>query len=183
MNKGLVVYHNSHDLPIEIVDALSQQLSDDKFVKNFKQPELNEVWHDGYADSAYYSKYNLEIITETTTKAHFVTEKTIRPLSARMPFLTISSPGYLEHLHYLGFKTFGDFWDESYDNIKDTHTRIKTVVSILTDLISSEQIYNLYNECRNVLEYNALHAQSLALSHSITKSKRLNEIVSLINKY
>ena len=169
IKQGLVIYHNPNELSHNIITQLGKMDKSDPFIKNFKNPEQNTIRHDAYAIDAYYENYNLEIVTETTVNAHFITEKTIKPLSASMPFLVVSSPGYLKHFQSKGFKTFSDIWDESYDNITDTHKRINAIVKLLNNLIKTKEIYTLTEQCIDILKHNAQHVNTIAQNHTKTK--------------
>ena len=68
-----------------------------------------------------YNKTNIEIVAETMNSenhddAFVITEKTVKPISMLHPFMVLTSYNYLKRLHNLGFKTFGEFFDESYDS-------------------------------------------------------------------
>ena len=71
----------------------------------------NVVPVDIYNDTCY------SIVTETIHISDFVmlTEKTAKPLIAKRLFVMFAGPGYLAHLHRLGFQTFDSVIDESYD--------------------------------------------------------------------
>lgn len=76
------------------------------------------------------------LVTETCyfqTKTH-LTEKIFKPIVLRMPFLLLGCAHNLEYLRSYGFRTFGDFWDESYDTIEDPVQRLQAVTRILKDL-------------------------------------------------
>jgi len=53
----------------------------------------------------------------------FFTEKIMKPLAYKHPFLVFSSAGALAQLQDLGFETFGDVFDESYDRIENPQLR------------------------------------------------------------
>ena len=53
----------------------------------------------------------------------FFTEKIMKPLAYGHPFLLFSSAGALSKLQDLGFETFGDIFDESYDQIENPQMR------------------------------------------------------------
>ena len=53
----------------------------------------------------------------------FLTEKTARPLLWGMPFFLNAGQHSLAALRELGFETFSDLWDESYDDIADPDQR------------------------------------------------------------
>jgi hypothetical protein len=98
------------------------------------------------------------LVTETCffqTKTH-LTEKVFKPIVLRMPFLLLGCAHNLEYLRSYGFKTFGDFWDESYDAIEDPIERIDAVVKILKDIsdLSTEQQKEMLLQMEPILEHN-----------------------------
>lgn len=183
MQQGLVIYHDCRNLDNAVTKLLANQHTEDKFVKDFDNCELDRVWYDGIPDKNYYETYNLEIVAESTVNAHFLTEKTIKPLVSKMPFLTVSSPGYLKYLQNIGYKTFSDVFDESYDNITNTALRVQAIADTLATLVSTKQIYNLTNTCSDVLEHNALHAHEIALKHPTNKRNMIEHILNDITEY
>ena len=73
-------------------------------------------------NQSYYS-----IVAETTCTnlySHY-TEKTAKPIIARRPFIVFAGQYFLKNLKSLGFKTFSDVIDESYDNIEDRNVRFQ----------------------------------------------------------
>jgi len=182
LTKGKIVYHCTQNINREILCLLSKPHKKDPFTKNFVAPINNKIRYDDIPIPEYYSKYNIELVVETTTKAHYITEKTVKPLSARMPFLCVSSPLYLEYLHKLGFKTFSTIFDESYDNIMDDNLRIQKIVSILSSLIDTNDIYNLYDATKEILEYNKDHLNWIMHNHSSKIQKTLQDIIKQVGK-
>ena len=43
-----------------------------------------------------------------------ITEKTYKPIAFMQPFILVAAAGSLRHVQDMGFKTFNEFWDESY---------------------------------------------------------------------
>jgi len=72
------------------------------------------------------------------------------------PFVVLQAPGSLEYLRSYGFKTFGDFWDESYDSIQDPDERMDAIASIV-DWITTQNLYDLREVMEDVLEHNFRH--------------------------
>jgi hypothetical protein len=71
-------------------------------------------------NSSYYS-----IVAETTVSndySHF-TEKTAKPIVAKRLFIMFAGQHFLRNLRKLGFQTFGNVVDESYDEIADDNQR------------------------------------------------------------
>jgi hypothetical protein len=75
------------------------------------------------------------VITETVYDDHrlHLTEKTFKPIVMQQPFLLVGSRGALAYLREYGFKTFGDLWDESYDDLDEEH-RVGAVADICRDI-------------------------------------------------
>lgn len=73
----------------------------------------------------FYQHYAVDIVTETNFHypSQFVSEKTLRPLLLKTPFLIFGPANFLSYLHSRGFETFSDIWDESYDQITDPQER------------------------------------------------------------
>lgn len=65
-----------------------------------------------------------------------ITEKTIKTLLTGMPFVMVSSPHFLAELRTIGFKTYSDFWDESYDEIEDHGRRRDKITALCNELYS-----------------------------------------------
>lgn len=65
----------------------------------------------------HYQRFAVEIVCETYTLGNtfFPTEKTIRPLMAAKPIIVYGPKYYLARLRSLGFRTYNEIWDESYD--------------------------------------------------------------------
>jgi len=75
-----------------------------------------------YADTnrsllKHYDQFAIEIVCETYTMGNtfFPTEKTIRPIMACKPVLVYGPQYFLARLRTMGFQTYHDLWDESYD--------------------------------------------------------------------
>lgn len=94
--------------------------------------------------TGYYQKTNFEIVFETSSDCRnrsFITEKTVRPLKWGMPFVTYNGAGSLTVLRELGFKTYSDFWDESYDTITNGEARFSAVVNLIQQLMSNSRVF------------------------------------------
>lgn len=104
-----------------------------------------------------YKNIFIELVCETffTGSAFCPNEKTLRPIMAKTPFVIMGPQSYLETLRRCGFKTFGQYWDESYDNFSgvDRYNKIKTV---LTHILSLDQktLTMMYTDMKPLLEHN-----------------------------
>jgi hypothetical protein len=107
------------------------------------------------------------VVTETCyweEKCH-LTEKIFKPIVSRMPFILVGCAHNLEYLRSYGFKTFGQWWDESYDEIEDPILRMQAIGDVLEEIssYSLEELEIMLTEMIPVLEhnYNLFNSQEL----------------------
>ena len=76
------------------------------------------------------------IVSETNDNDHdvFMTEKIWKPIMAQHVFIVHGNYLYLQKLREMGFKTFGNYFDERYDLERDPSKRIDKIVSLCKDL-------------------------------------------------
>ena len=117
--------------------------------------EKNQIITGGLSNA--YPSIFLELVCETyfTGMTFFPTEKTFRPMLHMTPFITFGPQGFLSNLQRCGFKTFGDYWDESYDNLqtKDRIIAIRTVLEKLFSL-SKFELQEMYADMSSILKHN-----------------------------
>ena len=101
------------------------------------------------------------VVTETVYhgRRHHLTEKTFKPICQQIPFVLVSTTGSLEYLRSYGFKTFGDFWDESYDQISDDRLRLLAIADVLKylDNLGQKERQELYQQTVPILRHNFRH--------------------------
>jgi hypothetical protein len=101
---------------------------------------------------------NVNIVTESSfvNNELFLSEKIIKPIVSYQPFIVFGPYGYLEELKKYGFKTFSEFWDESYDTIKSPKQRIIALINLVRKLneLSIEEMNKLYQKTKDICIYN-----------------------------
>lgn len=107
-----------------------------------------------------HSYYSLVAETNAVNYWNFYTEKIVKPILAKRLFVVIAGQGYLRNLKRLGFKTFDNVIDESYDDELNDSKRwamaldqIKFLTNQNTELIQSK--------IKSIVDHN----QSLILEH------------------
>lgn len=107
----------------------------------------------------------VNIVTETRydTPFQYISEKTLKPIISKRPFILLSSPGTLALLKSFGFKTFDQWWDESYDQEKDHYKRFKIVYELTQDILSKdkETLEKYLEEMQEILDYNYNHVKNI----------------------
>jgi hypothetical protein len=85
-----------------------------------------------------YRSTEIEVVLETLfddDRLH-LTEKILRPIACRQPFLLAATHGSLKYLRSYGFRTFDAVWDESYDLIEDPYNRMQAIINVMLDICS-----------------------------------------------
>lgn len=143
------------------------------------EEEINRMCSDSdHATRPYYQNSLVSIITETNFAEPEVTltEKSFKPFKEKHPFILVAGPGALQHLRELGFKTFSDFWDESYDTEYDPGERISKIRNVFETIGSwdESQILHFKSKVKPILEHNFNRLKNLDNKHL------LNNVVNLI---
>jgi len=127
---------------------------------NFKDETdhpMHSCWLSLFDQSAESLLY---LVTETvaTGRRHHLTEKTFKPIAMGMPFMIVGTQGSLRYLRSYGFRTFGDLWDESYDDEPDDHKRIEKIAQVLKMLDGlQEQRQDIFESAQEIIEHNWNH--------------------------
>jgi len=120
----------------------------------------------------FYNQFQIELAAETMCAGitFFPTEKTFRPITGRRPFLMFGPVNFLNNLRGLGFKTYSECWDESYDQYQgqDRWQRMRYVID---DIICNGYNVDLAKEIAN---HNRTH---LTKWHKLTRPKNMPRVV------
>jgi len=108
--------------------------------------------------SDFYFEAFVDIISETryAQPTANISEKTFQAMQYLRPFILVAPPKSLKELHSLGFKTFGDFWDESYDDEADHGERLAKIFTLINTVfaIPNEEQRKMYKKMIPILTHN-----------------------------
>jgi hypothetical protein len=138
----------------DIETVFAQQSLPINFAGETDHP-MHSCWLSLFDQSAESLLY---LVTETvaTGRRHHLTEKTFKPIALGMPFVIVGTQGSLKYLRSYGFKTFGDLWDESYDDEPDDSKRIEKIAQILKHLEHSDR-QTIFESAHEIIEHNWNH--------------------------
>lgn len=159
---------------IENDHNLEKYLTEDRASK-LKKPLVDSSW---VLDHQFYQQTFCSIIGETSyrsDKPNF-SEKTFRAICNGHPFILIGGQHSLQFLRNLGFDTYDDIFDNSYDTVKDPTQRLLAVFDAI-DQISNKDMTQLdqikqslyHRRLKNIQTYSNLYDQL------INKSNQLQE--------
>lgn len=104
-----------------------------------------------------YSNILIDVVVESHVagQTFFPTEKTVRPMLLKKPFIMFGSRNYLAYLRQMGFRTFSDFWDEDYDGYEcaDRLLKIKKLLDKLAQK-STNELETMYQDMQYTLDHN-----------------------------
>jgi hypothetical protein len=86
-----------------------------------------------------YNQADFNLVVETDIDyqyGFFLTEKILKCLITGMPFVLVATPYFLKYLKQLGFHTYNELWDESYDDELVYTKRIDKVIDLCNNLDS-----------------------------------------------
>lgn len=90
-------------------------------------------------DKSLYQDSYFSVVTETeffSERNNYSTEKLLKPIQQMHPFVVMGTPGLLKELKSYGFKTFSDFWDESYDDELRPSFRFIKLYNLILELLN-----------------------------------------------
>lgn len=101
-----------------------------------------------------YEQVGFEIAPETNYQdVTMITEKTVKPIVAKIPFIILGNVKHYDVLKSIGFKTFDSLIDESFAYESDLHVRTEKLLNTV-DYIVEHGILDFYNSAKEICDYN-----------------------------
>jgi hypothetical protein len=108
-----------------------------------------------------------------------MSEKTYKAINCQ-PFIHLGSYGVLKYMRSMGYKTFPELFDESYDNIINHTDRLLAVVDSVEKVckMDEKEFHNIY--CKEIIP-KVIHNRELANSKEL-KEKIWNKFIKDLEK-
>jgi len=168
-----------HDNPIELwqFDNMEQRLLN--FVDrgpftcdHFNSDEKNSHWlfvaehfDDSYCNLVLETLYDAE-----QSGGAFLSEKIFKPIRHAQPFVVFGTVNTLSTLRSLGYHTFDQLLDNSYDSEINNTQRYKKTLNTITQL-NQKNLHEFYISCKDQL----LHNQELFLASKYPRLQMLDQ--------
>ena len=125
----------------------------------------------------FYNDSLIHVIAETNfyTNIVHITEKTMKPIMYKQPFIFVGPAYSIKYLKDIGFKTFSHLWDESYDEEEDHDKRMNMILDLLERLNSlpdSEKL-TISMICSTIVKHN----------YDLLQNMQWKELTNLAEKY
>ena len=150
---GEIAMHYQDRYP-DIVDVVNK-IDLPKLFPGEDTPRMSSCWLDQFDPCAQSLVYHVSETVYIGRRLQ-LTEKSFKPIALGMPFVLSATAGSLAYLRSYGFRTFGKFWDESYDLETDDFIRAEKVAALLKQLddLSEQNKQELFQSCWPVIEHN-----------------------------
>lgn len=146
-----------YGVPAREVAAAIELINHSPVLLEEQIPEYPIITPAHFNISKIYNKFFVEIVCETYCQGttFYPTEKIWRPIAMKTPFIVQGPKNYYNNLHKMGFKTFGNWWDEGFTN--DPYEYQPHEIFKVIDYISSlsrEELEGLHIDMQSTLDYN-----------------------------
>jgi hypothetical protein len=146
-----------------------------------KHQLFNNEWGEIYLEPAPYIDTYFSLVTETVFEYpySFRTEKIAKVLAIGHPFIVAANVGFYRDLRNLGFRTFDNIIDESFDLVENHQDRMDRIYDIVQDLCQQD-LTSFLTECKDTCKYNQQHLQEIA---PLIKSEFPQKFFNLMSQY
>jgi len=129
-------------------------------------------------DAQDYKSTEIEVVLETLfddDRLH-LTEKSLRPIACRQPFILAATHGSLQYLRDYGFKTFDSIWDETYDTIQDPYQRMQAIIRTMREITTwnDDQQHDKNQRMEQIAQHNHQHFFSSGFFDKVINELREN---------
>lgn len=114
----------------------------------YNKEKIKHVYRDIFVDIVNESRF-------AQPTANY-SEKSLQPMFHMKPFILVAPPYTLKYLREEGYKTFNDFWDESYDIETNHEKRLIKIYNLISDLDSKtiDELKVMYIQMSETLKHN-----------------------------
>ena len=146
--RELLEDHVINNFPDDFLNTLPITFDDSDLYVNLAETLVLEDFMNTYVSLVSESLVEDKII--------FPTEKIWKPIIFYHPFIVISEVGFLEQLRKFGYKTFSDWFDESYDKELNQDKRLDMVINEIKKLtkMTHEELQDMLHEMMPILKHN-----------------------------
>ena len=133
----------------------------------------------------------LYIVTETVSDNFYMNSNVPMDFMSKMgralyyptPFVVVGNMGVLKRLQDMGFKTFSDFWDESYDNEPNLDDRLEKIKQILNYInnLEMDDLVIIRNKMLPIFEHNRIIIKNLQDKENLEISKLFPNLLNSNN--
>jgi hypothetical protein len=141
---------------VDITDNIASNYPVTESYSIYETPAINNPRLNPLGD--FYNDSFCDVINETRFAQHCgnYSEKLYQAIRYKKPFILVAPPYTIEYAKRMGFKTFSDFWDESYDQETNHEKRIIKILNLMNYINSKSinELREIYNQMQPILDHN-----------------------------
>lgn len=164
LDEGLVSMNNfvSHERTLSST-TMSKKLSD---IVSMTTPKTiyntpNQLFDNGFYVKRIHYQTTLDSWVSLISEARFedsegtvfLSEKIFKPIACHHPFIILGNRNSLVELKKLGYMTFEDYFDESYDNETDIK-RMESIIKTIKDIQKIKNKLDWFKGMEKILKHN-----------------------------
>lgn len=158
ISNNAITWHNLQPFPYnyKFWNPTRLNLSDNFYL----DPKFGNCYN---LPNEYYTSF-AQLVIESTVEAVFITEKTTLPLFMGKPFLVASCEHFYDHLKHLGFETYDEIFDYSFDKEPNQTMRFSMIADNFRKLskLPLSELNNLGLLVKDKVEHNKSLVNKLA---------------------
>lgn len=167
---GIIYLNNNSPLNLDLNIKEAVNITDPYFFNAYPDNDvINDIIIPGEYNYEKLNEFYADIFVDVVTESRFAqptgnySEKTLQPMLFKKPFILAAPPKTIEYIKSMGFKTFDQFWDESYDDCYDHEERMSKILKVIdyVDQKSIEELRLIYEQMTDILEHNFALANQL----------------------
>jgi len=154
-NNDLILSTNQRSVMIKHLDQFVNQ--------TFVDPQISGDINDSLTrfNAKFLHRSLIYVITETVGDYPYpyFSEKTWKAMITGCPFMMVNACNSLAKLRDFGFKTFANWWDESYDTKTTVADRIEAMTEVLKNLskMPINELQDLRVQMESTIQHNQQH--------------------------
>jgi hypothetical protein len=189
-DRGINFFHNGEDLltrerkvkylPKKYeIEKIQDRVDMETGASFVKYDLFNGEWLDGHIQPDCYIDTYFSVVAETAFyyPYSFRTEKIWKPVMAGHPWIAVTNRGFYKDIRNMGFKTFNQIIDESFDSIENCEERVKRVSQVITDLCKQD-LNSFLDAAKDVCYYNQLHMKEVYFKTKKEFPSRFNAFIA-----
>lgn len=138
-----LLYEISKDLPLIVHGKTNNEFDDNFYIRRFND------------------KISLDTFMTVISEAHcgdsdktmFLSEKTFKVIAVNHPFIIMGNKDSINMMRKIGYKTFDEFIDESYDSLP-THERLESIIESIKKIDSIDNKLEWFKSMESIIKHN-----------------------------
>lgn len=143
--------------------TMSRKLTENftKTLPSLIYEQSNEIYDPGFYINRIHPQVYLDSWVSVISEARFedeegtvfLSEKIFKPIACNHPFMVMGNRNSLIELKKLGYETFSNFFDESYDSQTNFY-RMESIIKTLKDIKKIKNKLSWFKDMEKILKYN-----------------------------